>query len=144
MSAVEVKVYDALATNPQPVVLGSLADPREHGVLGLTGDEQRVVQQVQLPGAEAITVFGRGNRQESLTLRTVRIHSSLAAALKHWLRHPREVPVEVDVLFQQGGYACWLNGCAIQSVTRFDRPAGGLTTLFEYHLVGGVWADRQT
>lgn len=140
MSAIAVTLFESGDTSAAFVALGSLTEPRTHGLAGLSGDEERAVQVEQLFRGEEVVVFSRKNRQEKLTLNVIRIHSTIGAAMTWWLRHPRGCPIKVDVRFQQGGVEHWLNGCGLSSVRRVERPSGGLTTVFGYELVGGAWA----
>ncbi len=143
MSAIVVTLFENGSTSAVPVELGSLTDVREHGILGLGGDETRNVQIVQKPEATEVEVFDRSNRQESITLNVVKLHASLAEAFRWWLLHPRSCPIKVDAQFTQDGAEEWLVGCGIPRVSRVDRPSGGLTTIFAYELVGGAWAPTR-
>ena len=143
MSAIAVTLFESGSTKAPPVELGSLTEPRIHGLAGLGGDEQRSVQVEQLFRSEQVVVFSRKNRQEKLTLSVVRVHSTIEAALTWWLLHPRSCYIKVDVRFQQGKADIYLNGCGLASVSRTDRPNGGLTTVFGYELVGGAWASKR-
>lgn len=143
MSAIAVIVFEHGSTSAAPVELGSLTDPVEHGLSGLSGDETRDVQVVQLPRATQVSVFDRANRSESLTLNIHKQHATLGDAVRWWLLHPRSVPILVDVKFTQDGAEEWLNACGIRSVRRQERPGGGVTTIFSYELVGGAWGPAR-
>jgi hypothetical protein len=139
MAAVEVRLHVSGVTTP--VLLGSLTDPREHGVEGVAGDESRQLEVVQLFRSARVTVLNRQNRQENLTIRVVRLHASLADSLLHWLKHPADVPILADVEFVQDNAHVWLNAAGIPAVRRSQRI--GLTTFFEYQLTGGSWANQR-
>lgn len=143
MSATVVSLFQSGSSSAVAVELGSLTDPREHGLVGLGGDEQRQVQTVLKPEATEVEVFSRGNRQETLTLNVAKLHASLADAFRWWLLHPRSCPIKVDAQFVQDGAEEWLLGVCIQRVQRVDRPSGGLTTIFGYELIGGAWAPAR-
>lgn len=144
MSAILVTLFTSGSTSAVPVELGSLTEPRAHGLAGLGGDEERAVQVEQLFRATQVSVFARGNRQEKLALNVIRIHASVRAAFRWWLLHPRSCPIKVDVRFQQDDAEEWLIACGLASVRRVERPSGGLTTVFGYELVGGSWGANRT
>lgn len=140
-SAVQVRLF---AGNATPMVLGSLTDPLEHGLEGFGGDEDRLVEVVNLPDADTPDVFPRGNRTEGILFRIARLHTSLPAAFLYWCKHPSTVPdVLMDVELRQGSAVAWLNACAVKRVHRAERPGGGLTTIFEYTFAGGDWANQR-
>ena len=144
MSAILVTLFTSGVTSASPVQLGSLTEPRTHGLVGLSGDESRSVQVEQLFRAEQVSVFSRKNREEKLTLNVSRVHATMGASFLWWLLHPRSCPIKVDVRFQQAGEEVWLIGCGLASVRRVDRPSGGITTIFGYELVGGAWGSSRT
>ncbi len=139
MSAIRVTLFTNGSTSAVPIELGSLTEPREHGLSGLAGDEHRQVQVVMRPNANDVAIYSRENRQESLSLNVVKLHSTIGDAFRWWLLHPRSCPIKVDVKFQQADAEEWLLGCGLQAVKRIDRPSGGLTTIFGYEFVGGAW-----
>ena len=139
MSALEIRVF-APGSNT-PLLLGSTTDPREHGIEGITGDESREIDVHRFPRAETVVVFDRQNRAEALSIRVARLHADMPTAFLYWLKHPRTVPIVADVEFTQAGAKAWLNGCGIPSVRRLQR--NGITTIFEYQLVGGDWSNSR-
>jgi len=137
VSAIEVRLFAPGGNTPLP--LGSLTDPREHGIEGITGDETRQLDVQQFPRSESVVVFDRQNSVQNLTIRVVRTHRDLADSFLYWLKHPSSVPNVADAELTQDGAKAWLNGCGIQSVRRTQRI--GITTIFEYQLVGGSWSN---
>lgn len=143
-SAVVVTLYAFSSTTVFPVELGSLTDPRVHGLTGLAGDEKRAVQVEELMRAKTVSVFERGNRTENITLNVTKLHPTLREAFIWWLTHPASVPIKVNAKFEQAGVQRFLRACAVQGIRRTERPGGGLTTIMTYELVGGVWANSLT
>ena len=139
MSAIEVRLY-APGSNT-PLLLGSITDPREHGIEGILGDETRTLDVHRIPRAATVKVFDRQNRAEALTIRVSRLHRDLADAFLYWMKHPRTVPILTDIELTQDGAKAWLNGCGIQTVRRAQRI--GVTTIFEYQIVGGDWSNTR-
>jgi len=139
VSAIEVRLY-APGSNT-PLLLGSITDPREHGIEGILGAETRTLDVHRFPRAETVKVFDRQNRAEALSIRVSRLHKDLADAFLYWLKHPRNVPIVADIEFTQDNAKAWLNGCGIQTVRRAQR--NGITTIFEYQIVGGAWGTAR-
>jgi len=144
MSAIKVTLFTHGSNSATPVELGSLTEPREHGLVGLGGDETRSLQIEQLLRSKQVSVFNRENRAERMTLNVHRVHNGIGAALRWWLLHPRSCPIKVDVRFSQDGEEEWLVGCGLAAVRRVERPSGGVTTIFGYELVGGAWGSSRT
>lgn len=139
-AALIVSIYSGVTA---PVILGNVASPRESGAEGLTGDEDRNIVVVPIPRALRPRIFKRSNRTEGMTVRCTKLHANLGTALKWWLTHPSSVPEKADISFAQDGSVVWLNACGLSKVRRHSRPSGGLTTVFEYQIVGGSWGTSR-
>ena len=127
-----------------PVEVGSITDPMTLATLGISFDETVAVQVVNPLRAAAVTVINRFTRQTGFTIRAAKLHESLGAALTHILTHSAKIPGVVNMKVQWGDQTYWLAGCGVISRRLVSPDAElGLTTVFEYAIVGGLWTLNQ-
>ena len=114
---------------------GSLADAM---VQRLVVNGVVLIEEAEFVRAEAITIFDRGNRRNTVEIEIWKLHDSKITALHHRVTHADEITGRFDLVIQLSedgdSYTATLASAGWRSVS---VEATGVSTRTTYEIVGG-------